>query len=137
MLTRANGLILGNMGGTQKWWQNHGEVATGQFDWFAPSRVIDNTINEFPAFSFLLSCFHAHVLTLAFTILAIGLAFNLLLEPEGVGLSVFGHGWRCLFTLLMTALILGGLFTMKGSDFATYMALTLACIVILHWLAYS
>jgi len=137
LLTMVIGLILGNLAATQQWWQNHGEVAAGQFDWFAPSRVIDTTINEFPAFSFLLSCFHAHVLTLAFTILAIGLAFNLLLEPESVGLSVFGHGWRFLFTVLMTALVLGGLFTMNGWDFPTYMALTLACITIQHWLAYQ
>ena len=105
LLTMITGLILGNLAATQQWWQNHGEVTTRQFDWYSPSRVIDNTINEFPAFSFLLSCFHAHVLTLAFTILAIGLAFNLFLESEGVGLSVFGYGWRLWFTLVMTALV--------------------------------
>jgi YYY domain-containing protein len=137
LLTMTIGLILGNLAATQQWWQNHGEVTTRQFDWYAPSRVINNTINEFPAFSFLLSCFHAHVLTLAFTILAIGLAFNLFLEPENVGLSIFGHGWQCLFTLVMTALVLGGLFTMNGWDFPTYMALTLACIGLQHWLAYQ
>lgn len=137
LLTMTTGLILGNLAATQQWWQNHGEVATRQFDWYSPSRVINNTINEFPAFSFLLSCFHAHVLTLAFTILAIGLAFNLFLEPENVGLSVFGHGWQCLSTLVMTALVLGGLFTMNGWDFPTYMALTLACIGLQHWLAYQ
>jgi len=137
LLTMVIGLILGNLAATQQWWQNHGEVVTGQFNWFAPSRVINKTINEFPAFSFLLSCFHAHVLTLAFTILAIGLAFNLLLEPQGVGLSVFGHGWERWFTLGITALVLGGLFTMNGWDFPTYMALTLVCIGIQHWLAYQ
>jgi len=136
-ITMITGLILGNLAATQQWWQNHGEATSAAFDWFAPSRVINNTINEFPAFSFLLSCFHAHVLTLAFTILAIGLAFNLLLEPQGVGLSVFGRGWERLFTLVMTALVLGGLFTMNGWDFPTYMGLTLACISIQHWLAYQ
>ena len=137
LLTMVIGLILGNLAATQQWWQQHGEIATRPFDWFTPSRVINNTINEFPAFSFLLSCFHAHVLTLAFTILAIGLAFNLLLEPQGVGFSIFGHGWTCLFTLGMTALVLGGLFTMNGWDFPTYTALTLVCIAIQHWLAYQ
>jgi len=137
ILTMVIGLILGNLAATQQWWQKHGEIEAGLFNWFAPSRVIDNTINEFPAFSFLLSCFHAHVLTLAFTILAVGLAFNLLLEPQGVGLSVFGHGWRFPFTLGMTALVLGGLLTMNSWDFPTYMALTLACISIQHWLAYQ
>lgn len=136
-LTMITGLILGNLAATQQWWQNHGEVVTRQFDWYSPSRVIHDTINEFPAFSFLLSCFHAHVLTLAFTILAIGLAFNLFLEPEGIGLFVFGYGWQCLLTLVITALVLGELFTMNGWDFPTYMALTLICIGLQHWLAYQ
>ena len=85
----------------QQWLQNHSGWA--QYDWFAPSRVVSNTINEFPAFSFLLSCFHAHVLTLAFTILAIGMAFNLFLETDGKCIFVFGRGWRLASTLLMTS----------------------------------
>jgi uncharacterized membrane protein len=71
------GLVLGNLAATQQWWQLHGDIAL--YNWFLPSRVIDKTINEFPAFSFLLSCFHAHVLTLAFTIVGIALALNLFL----------------------------------------------------------
>ena len=45
----------------------------GDYDWFAPSRVIPDTINEFPWFSFLLGDLHAHVLALPFTLLALGL----------------------------------------------------------------
>ena len=37
-----------------------------------PSRVIPDTINEFPSFSFLLGDLHAHVLALPFTVLALG-----------------------------------------------------------------
>ena len=135
VLSMLLGLVLGNLAATQEWFQNHGEAA--HFDWFQPSRVIDKTINEFPAFSFLLSCFHAHVLALAFTVLAIGLAFNLLLEPDGKGLSVFGQGWRLPFTLGMTALVLGGLFTMNGWDYPTYVGLALICIGIQQWQAYQ
>jgi YYY domain-containing protein len=134
LLTMLMGLVLGNLDATQTWWQSHGEWAT--YDWWKPSRVIDKTINEFPAFSFLLSCFHAHVLALAFTIMAMGLAFNLLLEPDGQGLFVFGRGWRLLLTLGMTALIIGGLFTMNGWDYPTYMGLALICIALQQWLAY-
>ncbi len=128
------GLVLGNLAATQQWWQNHGVPA--HFDWFAPSRVIDNTINEFPAFSFLLSCFHAHVLTLAFTILCIGLAFNLFLEPEGKGLKVFGNGWQLTLNICVTAIILGGLFVMNGWDYPTYMGLTCVCIAIQQFFAH-
>ena len=37
------------------------------YAWFDPSRVIPDTINEFPSFSFLLGDLHAHVLALPFT----------------------------------------------------------------------
>ena len=135
LLTIAMALVLGNLAATQQWFQLHGDLA--QFDWFAPSRVIDKTINEFPAFSFLLSCFHAHVLTLAFTIVGIGLAFNLFLERDGKGLLVFGRGWRLPLTLGITALMIGGLFVMNGWDYPTYMGLALVCIALQQWLAYK
>jgi YYY domain-containing protein len=135
LLTVLMALVLGNLAATQQWWQHHD--STTVFDWYSPSRVIPNTINEFPAFSFLLSCFHAHVLTLAFTVLAIGLAFNLLLEPEGRGLNVFGRGWQVPVTLLTMALVLGELFTMNGWDFPTYVGLAIVCIAIQQWLTYG
>jgi len=152
LLAMLMGLILGNLAATQPWSQNHGEdFASGaafqqwlqnhngwaQYDWFTPSRVIDKTINEFPAFSFLLSCFHAHVLALAFTILAIGMAFNLFLEQEGRGIYAFGRGWRLPWTLGTTALVIGGLFTMNGWDYPTYLGLALVCLVLQQWLTAS
>lgn len=135
LLTMIMGLVLGNLAATQQWFQLHGDLS--QYDWFAPSRVIDKTINEFPAFSFLLSCFHAHVLTLAFTIVGIALAFNLFLERDGKGLHAFGRGWRLPLTLGITALMIGGLFVMNGWDYPTYMGLTLVCLALQQWLAYN
>ena len=137
LLSVVVGLILGNLAATQQWWQNHGNVAVGSFDWFAPSRVINSTINEFPAFSFLLSCFHAHVLALAFAILAAGLAFNLFLEKDGVGLFAFGRGWQIPLTLLTTGLVIGGLFVMNGWDMPTYLGLAAVCIALQQWIAYE
>ena len=61
-----------------------------QYDWWSPSRVVRNTINEFPAFSFVLADLHAHVLALPFATLAVALAFNLLLA-DGHGLHAFGE----------------------------------------------
>lgn len=129
------GLVFGNLAATQEWWINHG--SDPHFDWVSPSRVVANTINEFPAFSFLLSCFHAHVLTLAFTVLAIGMAFNLFLETDGKGLNAFGQGWRMPCNLLATALVIGGLFTMNGWDYPTYMGLALVCMALQQWRAYQ
>ncbi len=137
VLTMVMGLVLGNLAATQTWWKMHGDVSQDPAYWFNATRVITKTINEFPAFSFLLSCFHAHVLTLAFTIVAIGLAFNLFLEADGRGLNVFGRGWRLPLTLVTTALILGGLYTMNGWDFPTYVALAVVCIALQQWLTYQ
>ena len=135
LLTLIMGLILGNLASTQQWWIEHGDLPP--LYWYDPSRVVDKTINEFPAFSFLLSCFHAHVLALAFTIVGIALAMNLFLEHDGKGLFAFGRGWRLPFTLGMTALIIGGLFTMNGWDYPTYLGLALICIALQQWLAYQ
>lgn len=134
LLTMLLGLVLGNLAATQTWWINHGDLP--DFAWFNASRVITNTINEFPAFSFLLSCFHAHVLSLAFTIVGIALAFNLFLNPNGQGLAAFGRGWRMPLTLGTTALLLGGLYAMNGWDYPTYLALTLCCLGLQQWLAH-
>jgi YYY domain-containing protein len=137
LLSLLTGLILGNLATIQQWWQRNRNIPVGSYDWFSPSRVIDKTINEFPAFSFLLSDFHAHVQALAFTILAAGLAFNLLLEKDGVGLFAFGRGWQIPLTLLTTALIAGGLFAMNGWDMPTYLGLTLICILLQQWISYN
>jgi YYY domain-containing protein len=138
LLTILMGEVLGNLASTQQWWKAHDDLPPEY--WFNTTRIIDKTINEFPAFSFLLSCFHAHVLALAFTIVAIALAFNLFLEysgdGKGRGLRVFGSGWRLPFNLGVTALILGGLFTMNGWDFPTYLTLTIICIGLQQWIAY-
>lgn len=131
-------LVFGNLASTQQWFQQHGDGLP--YDWFTPTRVVDKTINEFPAFSFLLSCFHAHVLALAFTLLAIGIAFNLFLAPhgpDGRGLRVFGSRWQIPATLLITALVIGGLFVMNGWDYPTYMGLALVCIALQQWLAHD
>jgi len=135
LLTMMMGQVLGNLAATQQWFQIHGDWS--QFDWFAPSRVVDRTINEFPAFSFLLSCFHAHVLALAFTILALALALNLFLAHDAKGMLIFGRGWHMPLTLGMTALVLGGLYAMNGWDFPTYLGITLVCIALQQWLAHA
>ncbi len=134
LLTMLLGLVLGNLAATQAWWLNHGDLP--DFAWFNSTRVITNTINEFPAFSFLLSCFHAHVLALAFTIVGVALAFNLLLEANGQGLAAFGRGWRMPLTLGVTALLLGSLYAMNGWDYPTYLALALVCLGLQQWLAH-
>ena len=101
--------------------------------WFRASRVIadydpvsrvprDYTINEFPSFSFLLGDLHPHVLALPFTILALGLALNLLLAESEPSLKYFRKKpWH----FIGLALVVGGLGFLNSWDMPTY-ALVLA-----------
>jgi YYY domain-containing protein len=79
-------LIAGNLEGARLLIADGGPLRS--YDWFAASRVIDGTINEFPWFSFLLGDLHAHVLALPFTLLALAFALQVVLsgprlEPRG------------------------------------------------------
>ena len=102
----------------------------------AVARRRPDTINEFPAFSFILADLHAHVLALPFAALAILVALNLLLG-EGEGLAAFGAPrWRFL-TLGVIALCLGALFAINGWDFPTYLGLALLALIVQQWLAHG
>ena len=68
----------------------------GDYDWFAVSRVIPDTINEIPSFSFTLGDLHAHVLAIPFTLLALAFALQVALDgPRGdLALARGGRGAR-------------------------------------------
>jgi uncharacterized membrane protein len=112
------------------------------YDWWVPSRGVRTSptdyqnITEFPAFSFLLADLHAHVLALPFTVLAIGLAFHLLLA-KGVGLAAFGAGRGERFLgLLSVPLIVGSLYMLNGWDLPTYAGLVVLCLAVQQWRAH-
>ncbi|HEU4783326.1 MAG TPA: DUF2298 domain-containing protein, partial [Ktedonobacterales bacterium] len=148
-------LILGNLNGAQVWWQNaqdlarqlpalysspwawffHRDVWT-RYDWWSPSRVIPNTINEFPAFSFVLADLHAHVLALPFATVAVGLAFNLLLARRP-GIHALSDGRLSLLVLLACGVAIGGLYAINGWDLPTYLGLALLALAIQQWLAHE
>ncbi len=69
--------ILGNLAGVRTW--VNAADPPRDYAWFEPSRVIPDTINEFPSFSFLLGDLHAHVLALPFTVLALAFALQVAL----------------------------------------------------------
>ncbi len=52
------------------------------FDWFSTSRVIPNTINEYPAFTMAIGDAHAHFYALSFAALWLSLAWSLFAPPE-------------------------------------------------------
>ena len=155
MASAMMALLLGNLNSAQVWWQNaqtlvqqfpalysspwawwlHRDVWT-RYDWWAPSRVIPNTINEFPAFSFVLADLHAHVLALPFATVAIGLGINLVLARRP-GIHVFGDGRLSLLVLLACGVTLGGLYAINGWDLPTYLGLALLALLIQQWLAHE
>lgn len=120
-------------GNVWSWWTHHDLWMT--YDWWTPSRVAPHTINEFPAFSFVLGDLHAHVLALPFAAQAVGVAFNLLLGRER-GLRVFG-GRLWPLGLLVCAVALGGLYLINGWDLPTYLGLALLALALQQWLAHD
>ncbi|MBI2910494.1 MAG: glycosyltransferase family 39 protein, partial [Chloroflexi bacterium] len=95
-----------------------GEGSLPAFDFWRSSRMMPSTpnITEFPYFSFLFADLHAHVLALPFTVLAIGLAAALLLEPRPSARSLA-------LPLAGLALAIGALRVTNSWDFPTYLLL--------------
>jgi YYY domain-containing protein len=81
--------------------------------YWAPSRVIPNTVNEFPYFSFLFGDLHAHVLAMpvvaACLVVAVGIATSPAHGSRGTALLATLGGWR---RSLAAALLAGFLTSM-------------------------
>ena len=108
------------------------------------TRVIDaapgeaGPINELPFFTFLFADLHAHMMALPYTLLALGLALNIVRDPVG-GAGEQGRPlgqaqavwWRDpaeVLTLALLALTVGALWPMNTWDFPTYTALVAAAL---------
>ena len=72
-------LLLGNLSGPWVWMRLH----RLDFDYFwASSRVIPDTINEYPLWSFLFADLHAHLMAIPLLLLAIALAASTVRRPR-------------------------------------------------------
>ena len=78
--------------------------------YWSASRVIPDTINEFPYFSFIHGDLHAHMIDIAFQLLMIALLFHLLRQEKE---------WH-IPTLAMITLLLGFMFLINSWDYPTY-----------------
>src|SRR3954452_14663771 len=116
--------ILGNLAGVRAW--VNAANPPSDYAWFDPSRVIPNTINELPSFSFILGDLHAHVIALPFSVLAIAFALQVALAgPRGDLL------WRGVAEALAAGLALGALYAMNSWSYPVCAGL-LAAAVVLH-----
>ncbi len=106
-------------------------VTTGStlpsFDWWAPSRVLPFTINEFPYWSFLFADLHPHMMGMPFTILFLAAAFNLLAgadRPTEEGRLVR------VIRFLFIPLTLGALATINTWDLPTYLGIVVLAFIV-------
>lgn len=74
LLTMGLVLVAGNLASAVLLLEFDGPLTS--YDWFQASRVVPGTINEFPAFSWLLGDLHAHVMAVPLTLTALALALQ-------------------------------------------------------------
>jgi YYY domain-containing protein len=109
-------------------------------DWYwIPSRAIPGEpITEFPAFTFLWSDLHAHMMALPITVLAVAWAVGILL-----GRGRWGDSDGRLRTLslalsfLVGGLVIGALYPTNSWDYPTYLLLVVAVLVYTLWRYYE
>ncbi len=115
-------------------------------DWWFwnPSRVIPDTINEFPFFTFTYADLHAHMIALPLTLLALAVAVALVRRAEGGEPGEVSHQtqpeepspWRIerreLELLLLSGLVIGALRATNTWDFPTYLLASLAAIGVME-----
>ena len=107
------------------WWWFHASRVINTFDGI---HFIDNTIQEFPFFSFLLGDMHPHVMSVPFVLLFVGIALNIYRLPAG-----FWRDYRSPYTyaiILTAAVVLGGLGFNNLWDMPTFAALLIAVLAL-------
>ena len=119
--------VAGNLAGGVQLLQETDRVGT--YDWWSPSRVIDGTANEFPAFSFVLGDLHAHVLVTPLTLTAIAYAVQLALHgPPSFGSR--SARLRAGAELAIAGVLLGALFATNSFDYPTVCAIGVGALVL-------
>lgn len=111
-----------------------GDLAA-DYDLWAPTRVIPDTVNEFPWFTFTYGDLHPHLMNLAATATALlgALALVALGEHRRTGGTVRWSSWAAV--LAFQALVLGLHRVTNPWDFPTYLVVTLATLAYGLWRA--
>ncbi len=132
VITAALVLCSGTLEPLRQWWNRagRGEFHLWPLDYFATSRVIPNTINEYPWFTFSYADLHAHFLAMPLVLLVVAL-----------GWALHGRTWRsaarfspqdsrpALFLLPLCGLALGALLAANTWDFPVCFLLLVLCLL--------
>ena len=123
-------LLLGNLTGLEWAFGALAQVMQGKglpsFDYWAASRVIPFTINEFPLWTFTFADLHPHLISMPFGMLVAGLALNWLRNRPTRPLQ-----WLIQLTVL--AFALGALGAINTWDLPTYALLMAGALLIAAW----
>ncbi|MFN8443194.1 MAG: DUF2298 domain-containing protein [Caldilineaceae bacterium] len=101
-----------------------------RYDFWAPSRVIPATINEFPYWSFLFADLHPHLIGIPMAGLFIALMLTLLRLRTGDGASSYDTWGRRITLLGLFALLLGTLASINLWELPTYLGLGILVFVV-------
>jgi len=122
--------------------------------WDLATRIIPNTINEFPFFSFLFADLHPHMIGIPFTLLVLGLALAIVREssvrlpssilhpPSSIfhpPFSIFHFPYSVLrvawsvIPLFCLAISLGSLVAINSWDLPTYLGVVFCALLIQQW----
>ena len=125
-------LLLGNLTGLEWAFGALAQVMQGKgvpaFDYWAASRVIPFTINEFPLWTFTFADLHPHLISMPFGMLVAGLALNWLRRRPGLATAAVARS-----SLLVLALGLGALGAINTWDLPTYALLVTGAVLIAAW----
>ena len=114
-------------------------------DFWRSSRVIpNNTINEFPFFTFLFADLHAHMIVMPLTVAMLVLGLNLLgsgwRDPQPLAGRPLRWAWqalggRRLWHILLVGWLLGAIAITNSWDFPTYLLVIVAALALAEWRA--
>jgi len=104
------------------------------YDYWASSRVIPETINEFPLWTFLFADLHPHMIAIPFGVLVSGLSLSWVLDGDSPVNR--RRGWlRAGFKIALVVVSLGALGAINTWDLPTYFLLVAGALLLAAWRA--
>ncbi len=96
------------------------------YDYWGPTRVIPNSINEFPYFSVLYGDMHAHTLAMPFGMLVLGVLLSLYLSKPAKGAGPF----QDLPKLVVIGFLLGGISYLNTWEMPAWLVLLVMVLMV-------